>query len=421
MADAEMIGAASCAATSRHGEHFPPGGAVTDPLSSLAEVSRELDTSYRDLQEQVLLLRAELAISRNARLTELAEKERLLVRLSSLISVLPGGVVLLDPAQTIRDANPAALEMLGEPLLGETWPAVIQRNPELCGDPSEERHLSVSSRTLDGSGEAVVLITDTTELHTLQQQLGRRHRLAALGEMAARLAHQIRTPLASTTLYLAQLGHDDLDSSDRQRIVARLGERMAHMEGLIESMLSFVRGKSPVMQPIYLQDVLTALQSTLRPGLPEHVALSVTPVDETLRLNGDADELLGALANLVRNATQLARNSLHIEVWAGAISHDWLQIRVRDNGPGIAEDVLPRLFDPFFTTRAGGTGLGLAVVAMTAANHGGEVRARNLRDGGAEFLLDLPLLPALPAAEASADLLAQGSRIDPAATAGARL
>ena len=98
-------------------------------LASLTAVSRELDSSYRDLQEQVLRLRAELAVSRSARLRELAEKERLLGRLASLLAVLPGGVLILDPEDRIRDANPAALDLLGEPLLGEAWAEVVERNP----------------------------------------------------------------------------------------------------------------------------------------------------------------------------------------------------------------------------------------------------------------------------------------------------
>lgn len=361
-------------------------------LASLTEVSRELDNSYRSMQEQVLRLRAELAISRGARLRELAEKERLLTRLASLLAVLPGGVMILDPTDTIRDANPAALDMLGEPLLGETWPQVAKRNPELDDRQLGQRHLSINSRALDDDGEQVVLITDTTELHDLQEQLGRRQRLAALGEMAARLAHQIRTPLSSTTLYLAQLGRHDLPAAQREKICERLGGRLQHMEGLIESMLSFVRGGSPEMRPLLLQDVMATLESVVRSTLPATANFNVTPIDNTLALCGAADDLVGALSNLVTNAVDVGGDSVRINVWAGATSQNSLQICVRDDGPGIAPEVLPRLFDPFFTTRAGGTGLGLAVVARTVSHHGGEVRARNLSDGGAEFLIDLPLL-----------------------------
>ena len=362
-------------------------------LASLAAISAELDSSYRDLQEQVIALRTELSLSRQARLRELAEKERLLGRLSSLLAVLPGGVMIVDHSDTISDANPAALEMLGEPLLGETWPVVAGRNPELRQEQYApgQRHLSVSSRALREDGEHVVLITDTTEIHDLQEQLGRRQRLAALGEMAARLAHQIRTPLSSATLYLAQLERHDLPPEQRERICDRLSDRLGHMEGLIESMLSFVRGRSPVMEPLLLRDVLARLEGTVRPRLPESAELRITPVDNTLHLLGASDELVGALTNLVMNAIEIGGDQVRIDVWAGARSREWLQLCVRDNGPGIPEESLPRLFDPFFTTRAGGTGLGLAVVAMTISQHGGEVRARNRRGGGAEFVIDLPI------------------------------
>ncbi|MDP5071669.1 MAG: ATP-binding protein, partial [Congregibacter sp.] len=339
-------------------------------LASLAQVSRELDNSYRTMQEQVLRLRAELAISRGARLRELAEKERLLTRLASLLSILPGGVMILDPQDTIRDANPAALEMLGEPLLGETWPQVAQRNPELDERQPGQRQLSINSRPLDNGGEQVVLITDTTELHDLQEQLGRRQRLAALGEMAARLAHQIRTPLSSTTLYLAQLRHHDLPVEQREKICERLGGRLAHMEGLIESMLSFVRGGGPEMRPLLLRDVMATLEAAVRSTLPGTATLTITPIDDTLAIFGAADDLVGALSNLVTNAVDVGGDQVHIDIWAGAINHNALQICVRDNGPGIAPDVLARLFDPFFPTRVQGTGLGLAVVAKTVSQHG---------------------------------------------------
>jgi two-component system sensor histidine kinase FlrB len=369
-----------------------PDALAPESLSSLEAVSRELDISYRDMQAQVSRLQLELVASRSARMRELAEKERLLARLSSLVAILPGGVLLLDGTEVIRDANPEALELLGEPLLGETWSAIAARNEVVTDSVGNEgRHLSISSRALEEHGEEVVLITDTTELRELQRQLGRRQRLSALGEMAARLAHQIRTPLSATSLYLAQLASPELPAAERARICERISGRLHQTEALIESMLSFARGRSPVTERISLRDVLESLDTTLRPTLADTVSLSITPVDDTLQLQGSREDLAGALANLVTNAMEVGGAGTHIEVWAGATSSQALQIRVRDNGPGIPEEILARIFDPFFSTRAKGTGLGLAVAAMTAQNHGGELTARNRAGGGAEFRFDLPL------------------------------
>jgi two-component system sensor histidine kinase FlrB len=91
------------------------------------------------------------------------------------------------------------------------------------------------------------------------------------------------------------------------------------------------------------------------------------------------------------NALEATGGQLALDVWVGALNEDWLQLRISDNGPGIAPDVIERVFDPFFTTRAQGTGLGLAVVAMTVGNHGGEISVQNRAGGGAEFLINLPI------------------------------
>lgn len=361
-------------------------------------VSAELDTTYRELELRVGGLTRELSAARSARLKELAEKENLAHRLSSLVSALPGGVLILDPQQTIRDANPEAIQLLGQPLLGQVWGDVLQRVSGASHlQPGEillhsGRQFSVVSRRLEAVGEYVVLITDVSAIHQLQEQLGRKKRLTALGEMAARLAHQIRTPLSSTTLYLAQLGRRDLPQKQRQSISARVAERLGHMGKLVDSMLSFVRGETPATTPIYLAAVLRDFSTTVQPQLVHSgSSVSVPAVDHTLMILGDRDELVGALSNLAMNALEAASGPVAINLWVGALNDNWLQIRVQDNGPGIQPDILDRVFDPFFTTRAQGTGLGLAVVAMTVSNHGGEISVHNRPAGGAEFVIDLPI------------------------------
>ena len=363
-------------------------------------VSRELDTSYRELEGKVAGLTQELSAARTARLEELAEKERLAHRLSSLVSALPGGVLILNRNRQIIDVNPEAIELLGEPLIGESWDDVIERAAVNSPEPGAQevqlknsKRISVTSRVLDQSGDSVVLITDVTNIHVLQEQLGRKKRLTSLGEMSARLAHQIRTPLSSTTLYLSQLSRPELSVAERQRVTAKVSERLDHLGQLVNSMLSFVRGGSFKKEVLLLNTVLHEFSAVVQPQLEKSEStLRIVDVDDSLMVEGDSDALVGALTNIAMNAVDATEGPVNIEVWVGALNPEQLQIVIRDNGPGISQDVVERIFDPFFTTRAQGTGLGLAVVEMTVAAHGGEVTAQNRRAGGAEFVITLPMV-----------------------------
>ncbi len=363
-----------------------------------SRVSSELDTTYRELESRVSSLTSELAQARSARLKDLADKERLANRLSALVAALPGGVLILDRNHCVADANPQAFELLGAPLISEPWDAVMSRvtggNVAPSGEifSSDGRFFSIVSRKLDERGDQVVLITDVSEVHQLQEQLGRKKRLTALGEMATRLAHQIRTPLSSTTLYLSQLGRSDLDAGERRAISDKVVDRLSHMEALVDSMLSFVRGGTPVSERILLNSVLSEFESTVQPQLAmKGSSVRVQPVDDSLALCGVRDELVGSLCNLAMNAQEAAGDSVNISVWVGALDQNRMQLKFRDDGPGVAPDIMDRIFDPFFTTRSKGTGLGLAVVAMTVANHGGEIEVSNHSLGGAEFTITLPI------------------------------
>ncbi|PLW68292.1 sensor histidine kinase [Pseudohalioglobus lutimaris] len=361
-------------------------------------VSSELDSTYRELESRVSSLTDELARTRSARVKDLAEKERLANRLSALVAALPGGVLILDRNLCVADANPEAFELLGAPLIGESWEGVISRvtdgNAALSSEilSSDGRFFSIVSRKLDDRGDKVVLITDVTELHNLQEQLGRKKRLTALGEMATRLAHQIRTPLSSTALYLSQLGRADIAADERRAIADKVVDRLSHMEALVESMLSFVRGSTPTSERILLNSVLTEFESTVLPQLAvQGSSVRVQPVDDSLVLCGARDELVGSLCNLAMNAQEAAGGAVNITVWVGALDHNRMQLKFRDDGPGIDPDIMDRVFDPFFTTRSKGTGLGLAVVARTIANHDGEITVSNHPQGGAEFSITLPI------------------------------
>src|SRR5699024_8827775 len=169
-------------------------------------------------------LSRELAAARDQRLIELAEKERLANRLSHLLAALPAGVIVLDAQGVVQTANPAAAELLGSPLEGIAWPAVYGRAVAGAGGADSElelnggRRVTLSSCDLGGEPGRILVLQDVTEARALQALADRRRRLSAMGEMAASLAHQIRTPLASALLYVGHLGARNLGNADRERI-----------------------------------------------------------------------------------------------------------------------------------------------------------------------------------------------------------
>ena len=361
---------------------------------NLSEAESALRQGYRELSGHVAKLSSELEAARLARRKENRERENLLNRFATMLDALPGGVIILDSNDVITEANPQARALLGEPLEGESWTAIEQRgrfNPQGSFE-IRGRRLNISTCPLPGGNETIVLVSDITAQHTLQRELGRKTRLSSLGEMAARLAHQIRTPLASTVLYVDQLSKD-IDQDKRDRICRALKAQLSQTESLITSMLGFVRGGSLLcLEPVKVKGVVEEALSSCD-GILEASEAQVTTnrINPSLTILAAPTELSSVIANMIQNSIQVCEDKPEIEVWAGAINQHMMLIRVSDNGPGIPSDVIDQVFDPFFTTRAAGTGLGLAVLASVVQRHGGTVHATNRESGGAQFTILLPV------------------------------
>ncbi len=208
-----------------------------------SQMSTQLTDSYSMLEARVTELKGELAVVSAQRMAELAEKERLANRLQNLLDLLPGGVIVIDSHGFVCEANPAARELLGEPLEGELWRQVIAR----CFAPREDdgheislkdgRRLSIATRSLEGEPGQLVLLNDLTETRRLQDQLARHERLSSLGRMVASLAHQIRTPLSAALLYASHLNEQTLPVETQQRFAGRLKERLHELEHQVRDML----------------------------------------------------------------------------------------------------------------------------------------------------------------------------------------
>ena len=382
---------------SRHG--------LEQAFSLFNQMSAQLTDSYGHLEARVTELKGELAQAGVQRLQELAEKERLANRLQNLLDLLPGGVIVIDGMGVVREANPAAIDLLGQPLLGMLWRHVISR----CFAPREDdgheislkdgRRLSISTRSLDAEPGQLVLLNDLTETRRLQEQLARHERLSSLGRMVASLAHQIRTPLSAAMIYASHLTEQELPVETPQRFAGRLKERLHELEHQVRDMLVFARGELPLTDRIAPGALFQALQNAAATHL-QGVAVrwQCDSVDGELLCNRDT--LVGALLNLVENAVQASagRTRLKVHVYSRG---NTLRLCISDNGSGMDQAALARIGEPFFTTKTTGTGLGLAVVTAVTRAHQGGVQYRSRVGRGTCAIVSLPLIPASSSVSAS--------------------
>ena len=357
------------------------------------QVSQELTQAYAGLQARVQSLTDELAVANGELRRQYQEKEALSERLGLLLNALPAGVVVVDAAGTVTQANPAAGAMLGDALCGQSWQQ-LAAGMQAVASPDEfsvgGRRVSLAESVLVSGGGRIILIHDITAAHEMKASLERNQRLAAMGEMAASLAHQLRTPLATALLYSANLAKAELSDDARTRFAEKATEQLKRLERLIQDVLLFARGEHIVREVISVAGLLSEAAQTLEP------LCAARGVE--YRREGEADEaiivgsrksLSGALLNLLENALQVCEvgGAVTLKV---AVLGKRVSLSVRDTGPGVAPEQQARIFEPFFTTKGQGTGLGLAIALGVARAHGGSIDVLSRPGEGAEFVMELP-------------------------------
>ncbi len=372
-------------------------GELENAFAVFSEASGELIASYRLLEERVASLSKELSAAKDERLRQLAEKERLANRLTLLLESLPGGVVVLDANGHVQECNPAARDLLGEELHGSLWRNVVQRifapRPDDGHDMSlsNGRRVSIATCSLGKEPGQILLIKDVTETRRLQDQLGQLRRLSAMGEMAASLAHQIRTPLASALLHAGNLIRTDLEQDARQRFGGKLRAVLGHLEKLVKDMLAFARKGDFQVEAVSMSGLEAGMREVMEAGAGKKpIRYELDNQAGGAVVQGNRDALLSALQNLVENAVQAVQADGRISVHLATTQRGTVQLRVCDDGPGIAADVRERMFEPFFTTRSTGTGLGLSVVQAVVQSHGGTLSVESSVGRGSVFTIELP-------------------------------
>jgi two-component system, NtrC family, sensor histidine kinase HydH len=340
-------------------------------------------------------------------------------RLSDAVTTnMPSGLLLVNSNGLISSANPAAeaaLDIRSLPFrrVAEVFGprSTISKMIEDCLAHGETfrreeveyttplrdlRHLGVTiSPITNKPGEisgALCLLTDLTELAALQKQIQMKENLAALGELSAGIAHEFKNALATISGY-AQMIRGECGANEVGEHADRILQQTRTITHVVTEFLKFAR-------PLTLADDNVALTA-----LVEQIAHEIRelPLELQVTVEGDFAEILGdeallkqALLNVVRNAAEAAaeqpfggRITLHGSMETGP-NGPVQRVSISDNGPGIPPENLPKIFVPFYTTKAHGTGLGLAIVQKIIVQHGGSVEARNLPEGGAEFIVWLP-------------------------------
>lgn len=371
-------------------------------FSLFNEASAQLANAYHDLEQQVARLSAELAVANGELRRQYEEKEALSQRLSHLLAALPGGVVVLDSQRRVAQCNPAAQDMLGVEPIGRQWDAVaaeaLQPRPggqewslRATGASAAERWVTLSTSPLDSAGASILLLTEITEARRLAEQLEHHRRLASMGEMAAGLAHQLRTPLATALLYAGNLARPALADGDRVRFAERAQARLRDLERMVQDMLTFVRGAPAAQEVIAVPELLQEVAQTIEPQMhAAGISFDARIAARGAQARGNRKALQGALVNLLENALQACGSGGTVSLYAD-VADTQLRVRVRDSGPGIDAATRARLFEPFFTTRQEGTGLGLAIVRTVVQAHGGEIEVESAPGYGALFTLTVPL------------------------------
>ena len=231
------------------------------------------------------------------------------------------------------------------------------------------------------------------ELREKNELLERKSRLAALGEMAAGMAHEIRNPLGGVQLYASLLAKDLEEKPESLKWVKKINNAVIGMNQIVTDMLTFTQNQSCEKTELNLTGMVTEVVDLAAPQANQKDVRIVIDCDRDLIVNADLNMLHRILLNLVLNAVGAVDNSGFVVVRGRASRSERYSVKIEiiDNGSGIPDDVISKIFNPFFTTRDTGTGLGLAIVHRLVECHDGMITASNNKDQpGAKFSVLLP-------------------------------
>lgn len=313
-----------------------------------------------------------------------------------VIEALPMGVVLLDSCGKISYLNKAAHHMLERAIIGKPWIEIISSSFAPQEDDGHEislldgRKVNVALSSLSPCPGEMITLTDLTQTRNYEASKNRQERLSEMGEMTAHLAHQIRTPLASATLYLNNMENPRLANEKKQEYVTKIKQAMRRIEQQVNDLLIFAKGGESILQETKSQSFIARINQTFHEFSNESGFTFVTNVPQKdVIFRAHLESLQGALENLINNAVNANATSIEL-IFNYDSTESKLFFAVKDNGDGMSDSILKKVKNPFFTTKAKGTGLGLAIADAVAKTHGGEVNIQSIKEVGTTITITIP-------------------------------
>jgi two-component system sensor histidine kinase FlrB len=369
-------------------------------FKEFSESSDVLARSYLDLQNQVAHLSNQLEKSEQAKRQEQDKNRVLVLQFQQLFESMPVGVLLLSEEGLVVMANPVAERLFNFPLTGKSWGAIVPLSFRPQEDDGHDvsmvtgRRVRVETASLGNVPGQLVILVDLTEAYLLQKKLNHHERLSNMGTMVAALAHQIRTPLSSATLYAGHLQKPDLAPVMRQNFANKLVDRLAKIEKQIRDMLIFSRSEIKLDETVGVSAFIEELTSHCQ-EISEQKNMQFDSDGEdfspTDYIQCNKETLLGALLNLLNNAIDAQSEGAIVRL-SWHCNEGNIILTFRDRGIGMSKEHLEHVQEGFVTTKQHGTGLGLMVVKAIARAHHGQFDIDSIEGAGTTASLTLPLV-----------------------------
>jgi len=371
--------------------------ALASAFEQFTETTKMMEESYRRLETRVQALDQELA-----------EKNRALAYASdylcSVLESMSDGVIAVDRMGLLTTFNSAASQVLGyngEEVLGESFQTMFGRDfdaPQggnvMTLRAKDGRLVSVAERDsplfdrMERHIGTVKVFQDLTEMEALRERIRQQDRLAAIGEMAATVAHEIRNPLGGIRGFAALLGRELVEDESRRRLVEKIEVGAKDLERVVNELLEYTRPMELRLRSASLRDVVDAAIGFLK--FDGKTISMRNEVPAVLRCMFDPDRLRQVFLNMLLNAVQSIERSGEVVVAAWE-DGDEVVVSLSDTGVGMTPAQVDHVFAPFYTTREKGTGLGLAVASRIVEGHGGRVEVDSVLGEGSTFRVVLPV------------------------------